>query len=143
MVDRATSQADNVVAPRRGQIYVVSVDGTSRPYNLSSINIGVAYRTDKDNDCIFVDLYNDGSNTIYLQFAPATHADTDDTVTNAAGTNPLVSVGTEPFPLAAGAFKSRRIQRNVDKFLILKCAGASTSTLRFCASSQPDPAALR
>jgi len=142
MTDQATSQSDNIVPPRLSKVCAITVDGTSRAYDLRLLALGVAFRTAADNDYIYVDMVNDGAVTIYYAFSNATGT-VDDTVVNAAAAAPLVFGATMAQSIPAGGFRSERVQRNVDQWLMLKCAGAGTSTLRMNASSQPSAAALR
>ena len=137
----ATGQSDNIVPPRLGKIVAQAVDATARPYDLTALALGAAFHNDGTDEYIYVDLHAEG-NDIYFQFNSATSAVLDDTIAVAAG-GTMAFANTSPMRLVAGTTFPMRIQRNVDKFLILKCKAAQTATLRMYASSQPTPSALR
>lgn len=142
MGDRATSQSDNIVPPRRGEILAQAVDSTARAYNLALLPIGgKAIVNSKQTDHIYVTIEADGAD-IYFQFASSsTPANLDNTASNAAGTAwtaTTMSANTSyAAKIASGTIRDFRIERSKDQWLIVKTA-SGTGTLRLYASSQPE-----
>ncbi len=78
---------------------------------------------------------------VFFYFSNATSSVLDDTAVNAVGValaTATAMINTMPFRLMAGTSMDFRIERTVDTWIILKCAGAGTATLRVYASSQAE-----
>lgn len=151
MTDRATAQADNLVPPRLFRaaagsplvgsptgVWVQAVDGTARPYNIALLPLGGRAATNPNQrDHIYVTMQAQTAD-IFFYFSNATSSVLDDTAINAVGVALTGSTmaNTMPYRLIAGSSIDLRIERSLDTWIILKCAGASTATLRLYASSQ-------
>ena len=130
-------QAANNLPPRRGQVLALGIDATARPYSLTSLAFG---RTDPPQESpkrehVFLTLQVAGNQDVYFYFASATASDLDDTAKVAAGST-LSFANTYAWRLPVGEERTFRLDRNVDKFLIVKCASGLTSTLLIAASSE-------
>lgn len=135
-MDEAIRQAANVVAPRKGAVLVFSVDSTARAYDLTGVAIGKAYDSVRVSDFIYVRMEAEGGD-VYYHFDSATSSALNDTSAISAG-------GSVAFNNAYGARLPKdsiidiRIDRAVDKFIVLKTS-SGTAKLRFYAASQPSP----
>ena len=162
MRDYSVEQSSNIVPPRIvtsattdaggtpptfGQVVAITVDATSRGYDLTQLLWGGEKTGDlKREDHFFVSFQTDSNNVYFLldSAAVGTHA-IDDTQAIAAGTalTTLPAGIGNAFPpaviIAGLPPVDVRIERQVDKTLIVKCASAKTSILRFWLSSQRDP----
>jgi hypothetical protein len=165
--DYSVSQSSNIIPPRLakqmdatraatagvaqtvvGQVIAITVDATSRRYDLTQLlwqemrqgNLG-------DADAFFVSFQTDSNNVFFLLDSDAAAA-TANAVSDTATLNPgdaLVLPTASPFPgaviIAGLPPVDVRLNRQVDKTLIVKCAAAKTSVLRFWPSSQRMPGA--
>lgn len=141
MVDRATSQSDNISPPRRGAYLVQAVDTTARPYQLALLPLGGKPITNANQaDHVYLTLGADGGD-VYLYFSSVTASDLDDTAANAAGTpwTATTMSGNTTYceKIASGTVRDFRIERSVDRWIVLKTS-TGTANLRFYASSQPE-----
>lgn len=133
----AVNQDSNIQAPRRGQGAAVTVDTTSRPYDLRSLAFnGAAFRNDLA-EYLFLKILNDGANAIYLLFSPATASDMNEATVTTAG-NPIAFDNAVGEPLQPNAVVFYRVRRDTDCFVQAKTA-TGTSTLRLFASSDVLP----
>lgn len=153
MTDRATSQSDNIMPPRLFRaasgsptaanpsgVWVQSVDGTARPYNIALLPFGgKAAPAPNQADHIYLTLLAETAD-VFFYFSNATSSVLDDTVTNAAGA--ALTATTMANTMCArcpfGVPINVRIERNIDSWIVLKCAGSGTATLRVWASSQAE-----
>ena len=150
MAFRITAQADNIMPPRLFRaadgsptaphpsgVLVQAVDGTSRAYNIALLPLG-GKAVLGGVDHVYLTLQAQTAD-IFFAFSNATGT-IDDTGVNTAGTalSATTMTTTMPFRLIAGSEKDICIERNTDTWLILKCAGAATATLRMYASSQAE-----
>ncbi|HEY6921282.1 MAG TPA: hypothetical protein VI390_06740 [Methyloceanibacter sp.] len=132
----ATQQVDNVTPPRRGSIVALTVDSTARPYDITALAFGSTYRPGIKGDYVYLTLTAE-TNAVYYQFNSATANDLDDTAKVSAG-GTLAFATTHAALLPAGQTIRLRIQRDVDKWIIVKAASTS-GVLRMHASSPPNP----
>ena|ERR1700733_4861243 len=142
-LDQSVNQACNVVPPRIAYIVVVTVDSTSRGYDLTKLAFFGAHNGQGNQ--MYWSLQNDGANDIYyaLDSAAVGVNEISDTAILAAGStlafdSPGAGLATcMCAKINAGIWKDERIDHLVDKTLILKCAAGNTSTIRIWLSSQP------
>lgn len=131
MTDRATSQADNVLPPRRGKVIAISVDSTARSYDLTAIALPDTYQS--TNDWVYLTIAT--SVECWVIFHSATAATLDDTAAISAG-SALALATTHGFPLREDSEHHFRINRAVDKFLQIKSASGTSGVLTLYASSE-------
>lgn len=141
MTDRATSQSDNWVPARRGEIWSQAVDTTARAYQISLMPFGGKPITNtKQVDHIYLDLHADGGD-VYYYFDSASSTALDDTASNAVGVAVTATTmsGSAAFGarIPSGGTISVRIERSLDHWLTIKTA-SGTATLRVNASSQAE-----
>lgn len=134
----AEQQAANVVPPRRGSIVALGIDATARPYDLTALAFGGDSYNEKTQTHVFLTLQNEGTDPVYYALLSATANDLDDTAKIAAG-GTLAFANPHAAVIQGGQMHRVRIQKDVDKFLEVKCAATKTSTLRIYASSSPTP----
>lgn len=147
-ISHAFEQSNNVVAPRLGQIIAQAVDATSRGYDLTIIAFNAVKAANLGlEDEFFIDVMAEGNDVFWAtdSAAPGVNA-IDDTAATAAGTPPTlddpttVHTGLKCGHLIAGQPSiSVRLDRAVDKTLVLKCAAGKTATFRYWPSSQSTP----
>ena len=125
------AQATDILPPRRGKVIALTVDTTARAYDLTTINLGDIYRPTA-TDKLYITLSANGGE-IHYYFSDVTASDLSDTAAIAAG-GTLAFATTYSGVVEDGARQYERIQRNVDKFIIVKSA-AGTPILRIWASS--------
>jgi len=135
MVDKATSQSDNIVPAKHGKIWAVTVDTTARSYDLRLIDLGQKFKGESVNDDLYICLAADGAN-IYYSFDSATQSDLVTTAADAVGASPPTFGATYGDVVFASTKEHVRIRRNVDHFIQLRVA-SGTAVLRVRASSQP------
>lgn len=141
MVDRSTAQSDNILPPRRGAIWVQTVDATARPYQISLMPFGgKAITSPNQSDHIYLTLLCETSDVYYF-FDSATGSALLDTTANAAAaavSATTMSASTAMCArLVAGVPTNVRIERCLDQWLQIKTASGA-ATLRVWASSQPE-----
>jgi hypothetical protein len=142
-------QEGNVVPPRLGAICVIAVTATSEGYDLTSLKFpderpnvpgsaGVANQ-------IWLTLENTGSSPVFFVLDSAvvgTNTISDTATTSAGSAITFVSGGCASVQ-AAPDRRDVRIDRQVDRTLIVKCSSGNTSTLRVTISSQSLPGATQ
>lgn len=134
----ATYQFDDIVPPRLGKIWAQAVDGTARPYNIALLPLG-GKALQGATDHVIVTMSAEGGD-IFCQFNTATSSVLDDTIVNAAGT-PLTATtmaSTMAWKIPNGTSMDVRMDRFRDTWIVLKCSGVNTATLRLYASSRPE-----
>ena len=124
--------------PRRGLILAVTVDSTARAYDLSALDLGNDGQppvTPGDRPR-FVDLFMSAdTNDVYFQFAPDTSVvSLDNAGTVAAGGSPVVTNAMGALLKAASLPIYFRINRQTDRYIIVKAA-STAGTLRIWAAS--------
>lgn len=159
--DYSVSQSSNVVPPRIvknltsvqggtpapiGQVVALTIDATSRGYDISQLLWqGQKQGNAGDVDAFYLSFQAE-SNDVYFLFdsdAAGTNS-IDDSLAIAAGTALSLTTGTSfpPAKIIAGLPPvDVRIERAVDKTLIVKCASGKSAILRFWPSSQRMPGA--
>lgn len=132
----ADEQDANITPPRRGQVVALSVDATARAYDLTGLALGSANapQVSPKREEVFVTLVSWGT-TVWYHFSPTNDASIDDTAAIAAG-SPLAFANTYGEPLGDGATVDLRIDRNVDKYLVVKAASGATGKLYIRPSSE-------
>ncbi len=142
---KATAQADSIFPPRRwvtataSGVLALAVDGTARSYAISLLPLDGKAITSPGSDHIYVTLLCETAD-VYFAFGAATAATLDDTavVAAAAALSATSMLATMPWRLVKDQPQSFRIDRALDTFLQVKCAGSGTATLRMYASSQSE-----
>jgi hypothetical protein len=156
MTSNIQDQDGYVVPPRVSYVVSQAVDATSRGYDVTQLNFQdedpqiLSTGSGKQN-YVWVDMEAVG-NDIYFAFdSAAVGTNTiSDTQINTAGTawtgwTPPASANTgyPPGIIVAGTIRPVRLNRQMDKTLILKCAATKTATLIMTPSSQSMPGAIR
>lgn len=141
MVDRATQQSDGIEPPRRGKIWVQTIDATARPYQISLMPFGgKAIVNAAQVDHIYLTLLAE-TNDVFYFFDSATGSSLSDTATNNAGTavsaTTMSASAAMACRLVAGVPVNVRIERSLDQWIQLKTASGA-ATVRIWASSQPE-----
>lgn len=140
-------QEGNIQPPRYGFIAVIAVDGTSRGYDLTALQLqdeAPAVAQGQIQNEVFFTLENTGTSPIYFAFdsaAVGVNTINDAAATAAGGALTFVAGGCASIP-GPGA-RDERINRQIDKTLVVKCATGQTSTLRIEVTSQSLPGATR
>lgn len=139
----ARDQVSECMAPRRGAVIALEVDSTARAYDLKTLAFGGVTPDEAGRNPIHVMLWMQAeTNDVYFYFADGevgTVATTDvagidNTAKVTAGSAlafantyaPVLKAGNGPLPV--------RINRAVDRFLVVKAASTS-GVLRFWAAS--------
>lgn len=131
----ALAQFANIVPPRRGAVWAVTVDSTARAYDISKADLGGYTPDAKRPNSVFLYLQAE-TNDVYFYFSSATASDLSDTAAQAASSADLAFANTYGALLEAGGPPlAVRIDRMTDKFLILKAA-SSSGILRMWAASE-------
>lgn len=130
-----TDQFSNHVPPRRGAVQVITVDPTARPYDLSGLDMNGGKVTGVQQQYVFLSLQAVGGD-VFFYFSPATASDLDDTAATAAG-GAVGYANTHAWKLVSGTTMRVRIERQKDKFLILKAVAAGSAKLILAATSEP------
>lgn len=129
----------NIQAARRGQGVAVTVDTTARAYDLTVLSWnGQGWKAYAD-EALYLDLQNDGANPIYFYFSPTNTVDLVDSTIQAAGST-LALVNAVPKILRAAQDAPVELERDIDKFLIVKST-TGTTVLRIFPSSKSTPQA--
>jgi hypothetical protein len=139
----AECQFYQCMPPRRGAVIALTVDSTVRAYDLVALALGGFTPAEAQNDARHVMLWMQAeTNDVYFYFAPGevgavVTTDVDD-IDNAAAVSAgsaLAFANTYGAVLEAGAAPLPiRINRAVDRFLVVKAASTS-GVLRFWAAS--------
>lgn len=157
----SVQQASNIRPPRAGEILALSVDATSRGYDISALTWnGVPLTKLSNNNKYYLSMQCEGAGDVYfaLDRAAAGTNSIDDTAAIAAG-SPLVLPAASSFSSAPDYIRTFasavypahlvaglppidvRIDHLIDRTIIVKCASGKTATLRFWPSSQNEPGA--
>jgi hypothetical protein len=134
MTDRATSQADNIVPPRKGATWAVDVDSTARRYLLTALTLGRKYEPGRRDD-IYVTLQADGADVFFV-FSDSSTVTLDDTAAQAAGNADAAFAATYGAKIVSGTESHYRISRALDQYIHIKTS-SGTGVLRMWASSEP------
>lgn len=127
MTANALEQAHQLVPPRRGSVWAVTVDSTARAYNIGTLTLG-GFTPDgsgaqRSNVCLALQAE---TADIFFFFDSATGSGLDDTAAQAAGAGTATLADTHAIILKAGNPPIMlNIQRNVDKFIQVKAASTS------------------
>ena len=151
-------QQGNFRPPRAKFIIAQAVSATSQGYDLTKVQFEdetTGVFTTSIPNVLFLDLYADGGDVYFALDTAAAGTNTiDDTSAsqNTAGTawvqgNAGIFAGSgstvKPCTVVAKGTRYRiRIDRQVDRTLIVKCASAGTAVLRIAQASQSLPGAL-
>jgi hypothetical protein len=147
MGDTVQDQEADIQPPRVGYIIALNVDATSRGYDLTQLCLQdedpSVQRGTRKND-VYLTLENcDSANAIYFGFDSANVSvnQISDTNVQAAGAAPLVfdslpSATCQAATVRPNVTRDIRINRLVDRTLILKCAASTTAVLRIGVTSK-------
>ena len=137
MGSTAEEQYANITPPRRGSVWAVAVDSTARVYDISKLALG-GYTPEgskaRRNE-VFLYLQAE-TNDVYFYFDSATGTALDDTAKQTATTADAAFAATYGAILEAGGPPlGLRIDRSIDKFIVLK-ATSTAGVLRMWAASE-------
>lgn len=126
------NQAMSPLPPRRGQGFALTVDGTVRVYDISTLAWGgVTFDQTARDKGLFLTLHAQGGD-IFFRFQSGTDTDMNSaTVISAGGTITLQASFCQR--LAQDGYADIKIERVEDKYLSVSGSG----TLRVSLSSQP------
>lgn len=130
----AEDQASDFLAPEVDKILAITVDATSRQYDLSLIDLGTPGADVGGTGgarSIFVTILADGADVYWALDDTAGRTISESTVI-AAGAAPAFGVG-QCWKCPSGSEQSRRVDRTRMRYLYLKGSGAGTA--RIMASS--------
>jgi hypothetical protein len=136
---------DEALPPRRGKVFALTVDSTARAYDLLAVDLAGFTPSNSQREQSHVVLYMQAeTNDVYFYFAEGEAGavvttdvdDISDTAAIAAG-GALTPANTYAGVLKAGNGPLPvRIDRSVDRFLVVKAASTS-GVLRFWPASSP------
>lgn len=131
----AEAQAANVTPPRRSQTLVIATDATARAYDLWSVGFAghAAPNTTAGRLFVYLSLQATGA-ACWYQLSDVSTATLDPSAAITAG-SALAYVATHGAFVADGSEKMIRINRNVDRYLIIRTA-SGTGKLVIYASSE-------
>lgn len=114
-------QVQNVLPPRHGKCFALTADSTARAYPINTLDFGQgAPDSQKRMEC-FLLLQADGGD-IYYHFSDGADTDLDETTVISAG-GTLAFADAAGAKLADGGFAEARIDRQKDKYLVVKGSG--------------------
>ncbi len=122
----AEEQLAGNTPPRKGSVWAVAVDATARAYNISKAAFG-GYTPEGANTIRqHVVLYMQAqTNDVFFYFHTATDTALSDTDTQTATAADLAFGTTHCGVIKAGSVEVFRIDRTVDKFLVVKAASTA------------------
>jgi hypothetical protein len=125
--------------PRKGAVWAVTVDSTARAYDISKAALGGFTPEATQSRRAEVYLYLQAeTNDVFFYFHSATDTALSDTAAQAATAADLGFVATHCAILEAGSAPLKvRINRAVDKFLVVKAA-STAGVLRMWAGSESE-----
>lgn len=130
---------DQCAPPRRGATWAVAVDSTARPYDISKCALG-GYTPEAGNKKraeVYLFLQAE-TNDVYFHFHTSGTNDLADTSTQTATAADLSFAAAYGAILEAGAPPLKvRINRNIDRFIVLKAA-STAGVLRMWAASDSE-----
>jgi hypothetical protein len=129
----AEHQFANVTPPRRGEVLALATDTTVRAYDLRSLTLaGFAPKESHAREHVYVSI-TALSGDLYFYFSSTNSTDLDNTAKLAAGST-LAYANTYCDVLKEGNTVQFRINRQKDKYLVVK--GSTTGTVIVRASSE-------
>lgn len=128
----AERQAANVTPPEKDKILVLTLDGSSRRYDLGAVDIG-GYTVGKGG-YLYIDLY--GTVKFYYFMSETDAGTADETAAVAAGGTPVFTANA-CWEVGATTTESIRVDRQRHRWLVVK--GSAAGLLRIRASSDPYP----
>jgi hypothetical protein len=139
-VPNVVEQAEWVTPPVSGALLVITLDSTSREYDLSLANLGVAFGAGHDGEYFYVQVAADGCDC-YLTFSAASGKTVDDTAALGAGSavSGFTANGADVvFQSTVGQFYIQRLNM---RYLQLKSAAGKAGKARIRVSSSLRPGA--
>lgn len=128
---------DQCAPPRKGAVWAVTVDSTARAYDISKCALG-GYTPEAGKRAEVYVYLQAQTQDVFFFFDDATDSGLDDTAAQAATAADLAFVATHCAVLEAGNPPLKlRINRALDKFLIVKAASTS-GILRMWAASESE-----
>lgn len=124
------SQSENHTPPTLGQVISITVDATSRAYDIGALALQGLPAIANDPS-LLGDMYVTITSSVagHFAFGPAPGSATiDETLADAAGAAATMRA-TAPFPIAAGEKLRYRIDRNWHRFFYIKGSGAGIARL--------------
>ncbi len=136
MASVAEEQGSGLLPPRKNAIWSVNVDSTARAYDISKLAIGgyTPEAAGKRSNQVVLYLHADTVD-VFFYFHTATDSALSDTATQTAATADAAFAATYAAVVKAGTSEVFRIDRAIDKFLILKAA-STAGILRMWAYSE-------
>lgn len=134
-----TSEAEqhdaNIQAPRRGEIMAQAVDATARAIDMKLLSFNGQPFNASQKEYVFVTLTNESATTTVYYYFSQTNDTTgmDPAAVVSAGGAPSLRT-SDPWPLYPLQKEPVHLQRDLDKFLIVRTA-SGTATLRIGTSS--------
>lgn len=130
----ATDQSDNILPPRQNQILPINVNTTALSYDLRNVSLQNSYLADQKRQYVYLTVSNRGGADVFLYFSNTNSTSLNEAngVALAANLAYNTSYGAK---LAAGAERSWRIDKDVDRFICLK-TNTSTAVVDVYVSSQ-------
>ena len=125
----------NILPARRGNGAAITVDTTARAHAVTTSSWNAQTYKENYDESLFLDLQNDGTNPIYFYFSPTNTVDLNEATIQPATDANLVNANAVPKVLRAGQDTPIEIDRDLDKFIIVKSTGGNT-TLRVFPSSK-------
>lgn len=130
----AEEQAANFTPPRKSNCYAITLDTTARAYDISTLAAnGIVPDEDRRFE-VYITVQAETAD-LYVYFHTATDSALDRTAAVAAGSATAAYVATHCAYIPAGQERSYRIDRSIDKFLIVQ--GSAAGKCRVWFSSHP------
>ena len=126
MASVAEEQGSGLTPPRKNAVWVVNVDSTARAYDISKLALGgytpeAALR--KSNQVVL--LMHADTVDVFFYFHSATDSALSDTAAQTATAADAAFAATYCAVLKAGTSEVFRIDRSLDKFLVVKAASTA------------------
>jgi hypothetical protein len=122
----AEEQGAGLLPPRKSNTWAVTVDSTARAYDISKLAIGgftpEASLAKRQQVVLYMQAQ---TNDVFFYFHSATDSALSDTAAQSAGAADAAFVATHCAVIKAGSAEVFRIDRTIDKFLVVKAASTS------------------
>lgn len=142
MEPSVVQQSAGPLPPRTDKIIPITVDGTSRAYDLWSVAFGTAAvntaatGTEAPNTRFFITMLADGGDVLHA-FGPTSAVQVDEGAVLAPG-DPLSYPANAGEPIHAGTRVDWRMMRKEDRYLAIKTLAMGTVLLYIRVSSERD-----
>jgi len=126
--DEALQQAADFLPPRRGAVLAITLDTTARPYDISGLTADGVSSLERGHD-VYITIQAEGADVFYY-FSSATASDLSKTAAITAGAAAAYD-NTHPARIVVDQQAHHRLNRAVDKWLILQGSAAGIARLYF------------